>query len=429
VARSTSIPSYRRKTFGNREIAVVTLSDRWTRRRRDVWLGRWGSEASRQKYLRVLAEWESSGRRLDDHPATEPGAMTIAELCHAYREAAIVAYSASEVASVDKVIRLLLDYSGATPAAAFGPKALRMIRSAMIDGRKREDGHWVRRPWSRSHINRQVHRVRRIFKWAASHELLAVSIYEALRTVEPLRRGRTAARESAPITCAPAEAIEAAKRYVSRQVAAMIDLQLLTGMRPGEVTSLRPCDIDAGGKVWLYRPIQHKGTWQDRGRTIYLGPRAQDVLAPFLGRRIDAYCFCPAEADNERRDVLHALRITPMNQGNKPGTHCATEPERQPGERYSVKSYGRSIARACSQADRYAKEAAKEASVTIAAGSRLVAHWHPHQLRHNYATNVRREFGLEAAAILLGHASATVTDAVYAQRDEGKALAIVEKVG
>ena len=54
---------------------------------------------------------------------------------------------------------------------------------------------------------------------------------------------------------------------------------------------------------------------------------------------------------------------------------------------------------------------------------------HPHQLRHNYATNVRREYGLEAAQILLGHSSALVTDAVYAERDMSKPIKIARTIG
>ena len=55
--------------------------------------------------------------------------------------------------------------------------------------------------------------------------------------------------------------------------------------------------------------------------------------------------------------------------------------------------------------------------------------WHPHQLRHNYATDVRKRYGLEAAQILLGHSSATLTDAVYAERDEAKAARIALQIG
>ncbi len=35
--------------------------------------------------------------------------------------------------------------------------------------------------------------------------------------------------------------------------------------------------------------------------------------------------------------------------------------------------------------------------------------WHPHQLRHTAATELRRAYGVEAARIILGHASLDAT--------------------
>ena len=54
--------------------------------------------------------------------------------------------------------------------------------------------------------------------------------------------------------------------------------------------------------------------------------------------------------------------------------------------------------------------------------------WHPYQLRHSFATLVRREHGLEAAQVLLGHARADVTQ-VYAERNEELAAAVAAKIG
>ncbi len=59
---------------------------------------------------------------------------------------------------------------------------------------------------------------------------------------------------------------------------------------------------------------------------------------------------------------------------------------------------------------------------------RKVHRWHPHQLRHNYATYVRKEFGLEAAQVLLGHSKADVTQ-VYAERDVSRAASVPAKIG
>ena len=56
-------------------------------------------------------------------------------------------------------------------------------------------------------------------------------------------------------------------------------------------------------------------------------------------------------------------------------------------------------------------------------------HWHPHQLRHAAATLIRKEHGLEMARIVMGHSSALVTDAVYAERDMGKVASVMRDIG
>ena len=54
--------------------------------------------------------------------------------------------------------------------------------------------------------------------------------------------------------------------------------------------------------------------------------------------------------------------------------------------------------------------------------------WHPHQLRHNAATRLRREFGLDVARAVLGHSSPVVTE-VYAELDQAKAAEAMAKIG
>ncbi len=54
--------------------------------------------------------------------------------------------------------------------------------------------------------------------------------------------------------------------------------------------------------------------------------------------------------------------------------------------------------------------------------------WHPHQLRHNAATELRRQFGIETARIILGHRSAAITE-VYAELDQAKAVEAMKRVG
>ena len=54
--------------------------------------------------------------------------------------------------------------------------------------------------------------------------------------------------------------------------------------------------------------------------------------------------------------------------------------------------------------------------------------WSPNQLRHNAATSIRREFGLEAAQVILGHSKLGTTQ-VYAEQDTAKAIAVAKAVG
>ena len=62
----------------------------------------------------------------------------------------------------------------------------------------------------------------------------------------------------------------------------------------------------------------------------------------------------------------------------------------------------------------YVKHASRSALPTIAVEARL---------------DSRRQFGLEAAQIALGHSSALVTEAVYAQRDMEKVAEVMTKIG
>jgi site-specific recombinase XerC len=58
----------------------------------------------------------------------------------------------------------------------------------------------------------------------------------------------------------------------------------------------------------------------------------------------------------------------------------------------------------------------------------LLPNWHPNQLRHSVGTEVRKQFGLEATQVVLGHASANVSE-IYAERDMTLAAEIMRKIG
>lgn len=381
------IPKYRHhKGTGQ---AVVSIGGK------EFYLGAFDTPPSRERYDRLIAEWLANGRLL--HPFKQDQTTTITQLVAAFWTHAQSYYRnpdgthTSSVANFRQALEPLVQIYGSSPAENFGPLALKAVREKMIE-----------KNWCRTNINRHISRIKSVFKWAVENELIPPSIWEAISTVAGLKRGRSGARESEPVKPVPEAHIDAVQPFVSRQVWAMIQLQLLTAARPGEIVNLRPVDIDTSEEVWTCTPPDHKTAYHGHQRTIYMGPHAQDVVRPFLmGRAIDRALFSPKEAETER----HAAAKTHRRPNQKPNPQIST---RKVGNCYDANIYRRAIARACE-----------------AAG---VPSWHPHQLRHNAATNIRRDFGIETARIILGHQSIDVTE-IYAERDRAHAMTVINKVG
>ena len=420
MPESTRTPSYRHhKPSGQ---AVVTIDSR------DHYLGRHGTSKSRQRYDALIAEWLSGGRTL---PART--VLTVAELVAQYWRFAEKYYRKNgeptvEIQKLRSILRPLVRLYGVTPASQFGPLALKAIRQTLlVDGYtlyRGKKNNTLRRKYARRHINDSMCRLRRIFKWGVENELVPPSVYHGLQAIAGLKQGRCEARETEPVRPVPDDYVDAIAPHVSRQVWAMVELQRLTGMRSGEVVIMRPRDLDTSGKLWFYRPASHKTEHLGHERIVELGPRARAVIRPFLKPDLGAFLFSPIDAEAERRQAMQAKRKTPISCGNRPGTNRKRKPERTPKDRYTPDSYRRAIARASDLADREAK---KRKSLPLDS-ERIIPQWHPHQLRHNYATRVRKEYGIETARILLGHRSAIVTE-IYAEVDRTKARKIVAKIG
>lgn len=61
------------------------------------------------------------------------------------------------------------------------------------------------------------------------------------------------------------ETVQAILPHLTPTVRAMVEVQSLTGMRPGAVCRLTTGEIDRSGDVWAYRPSQHKTKHRDKG--------------------------------------------------------------------------------------------------------------------------------------------------------------------
>lgn len=448
-------PAYRRRSGYDQ--AIVTLTDSATGKRRDYWLGEYGSPQSRELYYRLLADYESLGRRLPDKPDAAPGGrptvdpdvQTVNNLVRDYWRRVARDFLPKRHNAIKSTIRLLRRMDGNTPLNDYGPRRLRLLREAMIAGDAAASP--PRKPWSRTTVNDRVRIVVAMFRWGASQEMLPATAAAALATVEPLRRGRTRAAEARRVPPVREEMLRATLPHLATPVRAMVELQLLTGARPGEIVGLRAGDLTREPRSGLLvaRLREHKTAHLEKSRAVYFGPDAERVVRPFLAERSPGEpLFSPAEAEAERRERMSERRRTPLSCGNRPGTNRRAEPARAAGDAYTTDSYRRAIEYACARAFpppehlRPAElpgggretRAEFEARLTAAEREELRRwggehRWRPNQLRHNAATRIRHEFGLEAAQLVLGHSSAVVTDAVYAERDERRVTEVLGRIG
>ncbi len=247
------IPSYgRHKASGQ---AVVRIDGK------DHYLGPYASPESYSEYERLIGELRVQRQQAASGSTSRAAAhyLTVAEIVDAYLKFAAGYYvldgrPTKEVTDMEYAARPLLKLYGPTPIRDFGPPALKAIRQHMIEV---ED-------LCRGVINRRINRLKRIVKWAVSEELAPAGAYEALRAVAGLRYGRTTAREADPVEPVPQVWVDATLAYLSPHVAAMVQLQQLAAMRPGEVVRIQAAKIDMTGDVWVYRPFQHKNRWRSR---------------------------------------------------------------------------------------------------------------------------------------------------------------------
>jgi len=380
------------------------------------YLGPWQSKASRIEYDRRITEWLSSGR--SPSFGVPECVVTVLELVVSYLEYAKSYYGGGargEYANMLYALRPLRQLYGRTPAREFGPQQLKAVREKLI-----ATGN------SRKYINQQVQRIGRVFRWAVSEGLIPPEVHQALAAVAGLRKGHTTAPETKKVRPVDDATVEVTLPHLPPIVRSMVELHRFCGCRPGELVVLRPCDVDRSHDIWEFRPTQHKNENREQDRCIYIGPKGQEILRPYLLRPPESFCFSPAETVATQRAERHEARATPIGYGNTIGTNQKRKPKRQAGKRYTSQSYLYAVRRACDKAFPVPKEIAEDPEAV--AKWQAEHRWSPNQLRHAAATEIRKRFGLEAAQVLLGHSKADVTQ-VYAERDHGLAARVAREVG
>ena len=388
------VPSYCRHKASGR--AVVRIDGR------DRYLGDYGSPSSYEEYERRISEWRTGQpTSMADSGNGQSTDLSVTELILAFWAHPRSYYvkngrATDEQAGIRSALSHLRRLYGRTPAREFSPLKLKAVRQAMIEA-----------DISRRVVNKYVQRIRRMFRWGVENELVAVEVYQALMTVAGLRKGRTKARELPAVRPISDVNFDATLPHLPRIVQAMVRFQRLTGCRPEDVCNLQPRHIDQTGETWCCQPANHKMEHTGRPRRFFIGPKAQEVLRPFLDRDPDAYCFSPKETAAEYFAERRRQRKTPV-QPSQMQRKRKSKPKRAPGDHYTRHSYHQVIKRACKRGE--------------------IEPWHPNQLRHSRGTEVRAQYGLEGSQTVLGQKKADVTQ-IYAERDEKLARRIAKESG
>lgn len=370
------------------------------------YLGRAGSPEALERYAALIKEWIQAGRQpLRQAPTVTQAVLTMRGLFDQflayvdtsgrYRKAG---KPTTQRQHFEWVANSLAEHFGGLPVAKLDEAGLVRWRDRLEANRKR----------TRTGINRLVAAALQVLRWGKSRGLVPKATWADVSAIEPLKRGEVGDR---PETGRPRRAVsaeEAARvaEHCCRQVAAMVRLQALTGMRPGEVTGLRWADIDkrpiAGDRTgsWLYTVPAAKTAHHGHVTRYVLPPAAQKILNEFPALPT-AFLFSPATAMAERRKRLRASRKS------KPTTQTAERDaaaRHDYADRWGINEYRHAVERAC-----------------IAA---KVARFTPHELRHGFLTWAANTLSLGAAAAAANHRNLTTTQRyVHLRRDDALAVA------
>ena len=322
------------------------------------YLGKYGTDSSREKYHRLIAElWRPSKIPLPaaGEIAKEPeiGELAVHYGKHAKKYYVKNGESTSEWSACQRVLRELRQCYATLEVSAFGPKRFKAFRQRFVD-----------QGLARTTINHYMFHVLKMFQLGGEDEIISMDHYRNLNAVKKLAAGRSDARETDDIMPVEMKIVALTLRELTPTVAAMVRLQWLTGMRPGEVRMLRPCDIACDAGVWTYSPPvhknQHKASRKAKERIVRLGRKAQRILKPFLN--CDEKCFC----------------FKPEKRSSNPKPF------------FDKDSYRKAINRACKRAFPVPKHENE-------ALWRRKYFWNPNQLRHSKLTFARKVAGLETA--------------------------------
>jgi integrase len=363
MPRRPSIPRYCLHKRSGQAVVFINRTQRY--------LGPYDSPESRAAYGEIVAQLSKNGAVDAAKSPQAPVNLTVSALLLKYVTEELPRFSADEQHCQRGAIRIVRQLFGETSVIDFGPLKLRLVREAMITGDPAavdaEGKPSPRKPWSRDYINHQIKRLRSVFRWGVSWEIVPQTVADALAAVSALKVGETTAVDYEVRESVPDADIKAVRSLLKPRDQDILDLLLLTGARPGELIGLKVGDVERNGETWRCELVKHKTAHKGKKRVLLFNRHAQAILM----RHIKA----------------------------------------DPSVRFFVttrSTFSNTIKKKC-----------------LAAG---VTPWVPHQLRHTVGTLLADELGLEASQRVLGHSKTVMTEH-YARAAEKKAREAVERLG
>ena len=351
---------------------------------------------------------DAAARYWEEHtriaPRSDSRGVSVAELCAMWAEHCREYYPAASAMNAIADVRLFRDLYGNAAVSELTHTDMLQLRDALI-----------RSGVCRRTVNDRLNRVKFMIGWALDEAIIPASVKAELTQVKPVKRGRTAAPDHAPVRPVDDATIEKTVAAMMPNTADMVRVHRYTGMRPCELCALRWSLIDTSRTPWVYRvPAEvNKNDWRGelgQPRVVCIGPRARTILER---HREGDVPFSPVRAFGEYIEARRAARVTPFYGKTKDEEKTPHVP-RVLGETWTTNAYTKTIHAACRRAK--------------------IAPWGANRLRHAFATEVRRSFGLDAAKAVLGHTNGGCVTDIYtfdtiAEEMERAAAPAVEALG
>jgi integrase len=374
------------------------------RTKKEIWFGPWGLAATKQKYLRWVAELLTEEVAPRVAPENDP---IVADLVNAFIKHAISYYRdpvtgqpTSQLGVLKSALREL-DLYLEMPIRDFGPSTLLAVRAGIVNRDiMPQSSTTKKKKLCISSVNGAITKIRMMFKLGVEWQIVPVEIYQALACVKALNwRTAPSLRSPEKIAPVPLHYFSLIMPHLKPLYQAVLKVHIATGMRVKELCSMRWSEItEVEDGLWCYAPSEHKNSHRGDDRKVYL-----------------------------KSDLIELMKSVRKPLWKEDAVWCHRGVGRHAG--YS----GMISADAYARAIENAQERYNDGRVSRQAGARTdlkkkykytlakrepMAHWTPLQIRHTVATQVRRTHGLEGAQAVLGHSTLDATQIYAEKRDD-----------